>query len=58
MATLIPEEYGGAGLGVTEASAILGVELRPLAKACEEYSATGHTRFAPIALRTNATFIM
>lgn len=24
MATLIPEEYGGAGLGVTEASVILG----------------------------------
>src|SRR5260370_35045692 len=24
MATLIPEEYGGAGLGVTEAAAILG----------------------------------
>src|SRR6266700_2891175 len=39
-------------------SAFLGAELRPPAKACEEYSAMGHTRFAPIALRTNATFIM
>jgi hypothetical protein len=41
-----------------EASGILGPELRPLAKAYEEYSAMGHTKLAPIALRTNATFIM
>src|SRR6202035_5433587 len=41
-----------------EASGILAAELRPLAKAYEEYSAMGHTKLAPIALRTNATFIM
>ena len=45
-------------LGSAEAFGILGAELRPPAKACKEYSAMGHTRFAPIALRTNATFIM
>src|ERR1700722_8970513 len=45
-------------LGSADASGILGPELRPLAKAYEEYSATGHTRLAPIALRTNATFVM
>src|SRR6202040_2486311 len=45
-------------LGSADASGILGPELRPPAKACEEYSAIGHTRLAPIALRTNATFIM
>jgi hypothetical protein len=45
-------------LGSAEASGILGAELRRPAKAREEYSAMGHTRLAPIALRTNATFIM
>lgn len=41
-----------------EASGILGAELRPPAKAREEYSAMGQTRLAAIALITNATFIM
>ena len=44
-------------LGRAEASGILGAELRPPAKACEEYSAMGQTRFAPITLKTNATLM-
>src|SRR5260370_2786107 len=45
-------------LGCAEAAGIAVAEFRPPAKACEEYSAMGQTRFAPIALRTNATLIM
>src|ERR1700731_3688380 len=45
-------------LASTEAFGIPGAELRPAANACEEYSAIGQTRLAPIALRTNATFVM
>jgi hypothetical protein len=46
------------GLDSAEAAGIPGAALRLGAKACEEYSAMGHTRFAPIALRTKATLIM
>src|SRR5258708_38662520 len=45
-------------LGCAEPAGIAVAEFRPPAKACEEYSTMGQTRFAPIALRTNATFIM
>src|SRR5260370_37563512 len=45
-------------LGCAEPAGIAVAEFRPPAKACEEYSTMGQTGFAPIALRTNATFIM
>src|SRR6266404_3135786 len=45
-------------LASAEAAEIPAAEPRLRGKACEEYSAMGHTRLAPIALRTNATFIM